>query len=358
MERRPTSILTTLAVSVLALTLIAPWTLAQDPDAIMETRRRAEQGDADAQYNLGYRYVTGIGVPQDRAEAVRWLRLAADQGHTQAEDFLGRMPPMGSQRATDNVAETELPATLPPATGQSPRSGNPFRVPSLRTDAEQGNADAQFNLGVMYANGEDVPRDAAEAVRWYRLAADQGHAAAQYNLGGMYALGEGVLKNDAEAIGWYRLAAEQDHATAQYNLGVHYANGKGVLKDDVEAAHWFRLAAAQGDAAAQYFLGGMYAFGEGVLKDEDEAVRWFRLATEQGHAGAQFSLGVSYAVGRAVLKDSVLTHMWYNIAGANGDETARESRDNLERDMTRAEISRATELARTCMASNYQDCEP
>ena len=50
--------------------------------------------------------------------------------------------------------------------------------------------------------------------------------------------------------------------------------------------------------------------------------------------------------------------MWLNIAGANGNEVARENRDNLERDMTRAEISQATELARTCMASDYQDCEP
>ena len=54
----------------------------------------------------------------------------------------------------------------------------------------------------------------------------------------------------------------------------------------------------------------------------------------------------------------MLAHMWLNIADANGDASARELRDNLERDMTRAEISRATELARACMASDYQDCEP
>ena len=65
-----------------------------------------------------------------------------------------------------------------------------------------------------------------------------------------------------------------------------------------------------------------------------------------------------YANARGVLKDSVLAHMWLNIADANGDASTRELRDNLERDMTRAEISRATELARACMASDYQDCEP
>ena len=66
--------------------------------------------------------------------------------------------------------------------------------------AEQGNAAAQSNLGVMYANGEGVPEDDAEAVRWYRLAAEQGYAAAQFNLGFMYANGEGVPEDDAEAV--------------------------------------------------------------------------------------------------------------------------------------------------------------
>ena len=65
-----------------------------------------------------------------------------------------------------------------------------------------------------------------------------------------------------------------------------------------------------------------------------------------------------YAAGRGVLKDSVVAHMWFNIAGANGNEIARESRDNLERDMMRAEIARAAELARACMTSDYQACEP
>ena len=121
---------------------------------------------------------------------------------------------------------------------------------------------------------------------------------------------------------------------------------------------WYRLAAEQGFASAQYNLGGRYAEGRGVLKDDAEAVRWYRLAAEQGHASAQYNLGVRYTLGQGVLKDSVLAHMWLNIAGAIGNEDARDLRDALERDMTRDEISRATELARTCMASEYQDCEP
>ena len=99
-----------------------------------------------------------------------------------------------------------------------------------------------------------------------------------------------------------------------------------------------------------------------VLEDDVEAVRLYRLAVEQGHedekALAQFGLGVMYWGGRGVLKDQVLAHMWLNIASANGDAAARTARDGLEGDMTRAEIARATDLARACKASNYQDCEP
>ena len=94
------------------------------------------------------------------------------------------------------------------------------------------------------------------------------------------------------------------------------------------------------------------------FEDEAEAVRWYRMATEQGHADAQSALGLMYANGRGVLKDATLAHMWLNIAGANGSEIARKRRNTLERrDMTRAEISRATELARECMDSDYENCE-
>ena len=70
-------------------------------------------------------------------------------------------------------------------------------------------AGAQYNLGLMYANGEGVAEDDAEAARWLRLAADQGHAGAQYNLGVMYASGRGVPEDDAEAVRWLRLAADR-----------------------------------------------------------------------------------------------------------------------------------------------------
>ncbi|HHF3816987.1 TPA: tetratricopeptide repeat protein, partial [Haemophilus influenzae] len=97
--------------------------------------------------------------------------------------------------------------------------------------AEQGNAKAQYNLGVMYGNGRGVKQDYFKAVNWYRKAAEQGHADAQLNLGYMYEKGRGVKQDDFEAVKWYRQAAEQGHADAQFNLGNMYAKGLGVKQD-------------------------------------------------------------------------------------------------------------------------------
>ena len=120
-----------------------------------------------------------------------------------------------------------------------------------RQAAEQGNAKAQYELGVFYADGEGVPQDYAEAAKWFRLAAEQGYADAQFNLGIAYAEGKGVPQDRAEAAGWWRLAAEQSHASAQYGLGFLYEQGEGVPQDTVLAHMWYNLSAAQGNTDAQ-----------------------------------------------------------------------------------------------------------
>jgi TPR repeat protein len=122
----------------------------------------------------------------------------------------------------------------------------------FRPLAEQGNASAQYSLGVMYDNGHGVPQDYAEAATWYRRAAEQGHASAQYNLGIAYDNGRGVSQNYAEAATWYRKAAEQGDARAQNNLGFMYGAGQGVPQDYVQAHMWFNLSASQGGKDAAY----------------------------------------------------------------------------------------------------------
>jgi TPR repeat protein len=84
--------------------------------------------------------------------------------------------------------------------------------------AEQGNASAQYNLGRMYRNGDDVKQDYGSAINWYILAAEQGHANAQFKLGLMYDMGIGVDRDIGTAIMWYTLSAEQGNSNARFRL--------------------------------------------------------------------------------------------------------------------------------------------
>ncbi len=111
--------------------------------------------------------------------------------------------------------------------------------------AEQGDKFAQENLGWFYEYGRGVEQDKSEAVKWYRLAAEQGYADA---VNSVIRLTE---QDDAEAARLYRLAAEQGSDWAQFNLGVCYENGEGVERNRDEAVKWFRLAAEQGDTLAK-----------------------------------------------------------------------------------------------------------
>ena len=98
-----------------------------------------------------------------------------------------------------------------------------------------------------------MPKSTAEALKWYSKAAEQGLAQAQLVLGMVYARGEGVAPDLAEAADWYHPAAAQGHVTAQIELASMYATGEGVQKDLVSAYMWANLAAAQGDEWARDF---------------------------------------------------------------------------------------------------------
>lgn len=276
--------------------------------------------------------------------------------------------------------------------------------------AAQGDAKAQYRIGLLFATGRGVDKDYTEAAKWYRKAAEQGFALAQNNLGVLYHYGRGVSQDDVEATKWYREAAIRGLAVAQNNLGYRYLRGGGVPQNYVFAEVWFALAgpaaskqdeaaraevaghltseemadalrradqwraeisvrqqsnvtsvptglrdlsladwlrlAKQGNPAAQDHLGLMYHQGNGVKRDFREAARWFRLAADQGNTDAQTSLGVMYQDGEGLPKDHVQAHMWYNLASAGGDLSAQQFRDSIEAVMTPAEIANAQRLAR------------
>jgi hypothetical protein len=116
--------------------------------------------------------------------------------------------------------------------------------------ADDGNVDAMFCVGQMYANGFGVDMDDAMAMKWYGLAAGEGHPEALYRLAVMHANGWGVPMNDAAAAGFYRLAAGFGYIPAQAAMGYSYSHGAGVDKNLVKSYMWFAVAAHNGDMTA------------------------------------------------------------------------------------------------------------
>jgi TPR repeat protein/membrane associated rhomboid family serine protease/lipoprotein NlpI len=192
-----------------------------------------------------------------------------------------------------------------------------------RMAADQGDAAAQVNVGGLYANGWGVPQNYPEATQWFRKAAGQGNPAAQNDIGIFYANGRGVPQDYAEAMRWYRMAAAQTYAPAQDNIGSLYETGSGVSLDYAEAMRWFRMAAAQGYAVAQNKIGVLYERGRGVSRDPAEAVRWFQMAAVQGYAPAQGNVGWMIARGDGAPKDCTAARQWFEKAAAAGNEVAR-----------------------------------
>ena len=160
----------------------------------------------------------------------------------------------------------------------------------LRTRAPgRHTARAQADLGSKHARGDGTPVNAAEALRWFRLAAKAGDAAAQFNLGVAYNKGHGVARSMTEATRWLRLAADQGFLDAVSLLGHLRATGatagEGAARaqqDGAEAAQLLGLAAAKADAEAQYSLGVLHREGKRAPQNLAEAAKWFRLAAEQG----------------------------------------------------------------------------
>jgi TPR repeat protein len=227
----------------------------------------AKSGQADAQHNLGYCYLHGIGVEKNEIEGMRWFRLAAEQGLAIAQNWLGYINLF-------SIAENKIEA-----------------VRWFRLAAEQGLAIAQSNLGYCYLNGlGDLPHDAVIAAQYFLSAAQQGNAYGQNWLGSCYLKGLGVKEDKGEAVRLLRLAAEQGLATAQSCLGSCYLKGLGVEENKGEAIRLFRLAAEQGLAQAQSWLGHCYLNGEGLEKNIETARQWFCLAAAQGEETAKVTL--------------------------------------------------------------------
>lgn len=151
--------------------------------SIIELEKQAATS-AEAQYDLGLRYRTGMGVEQNFQEAVKWF---------------------------------------------------------LRS-SKKGNGCAQYQLGYCYFYGLGVTQNYDDAVKWYTASAKQGNDCAQYSLGNCYQNGYGVDQNYKEAVKWYNFAAEQGNSLAQYYLASSYFLGQGILPSNEKAYFWWFIA--------------------------------------------------------------------------------------------------------------------
>lgn len=141
--------------------------------------------------------------------------------------------------------------------------------------AEQGDANAQFNLGLLYARGQGVKQDDGLALQWYHKAADQGLPEAQYNLGEMYFNGRGAFISRREAKLWWMRSAAKDYPPAQFNLGIVYLYGYGSAQDTRKGMRLVTSAAKAGYRPAQTALARIYAEGLfGIPASSEQSSYW------------------------------------------------------------------------------------
>jgi TPR repeat protein len=238
------------------------------------------------------------------------------------------------------------------------------KVAAYRDKAERGDADAAYQLGLAYRNGDGVVQSNALAAFWFqkyaeikkavtsdkknsvtppidtkkqevatyqekkepslREKAERGEEIAAYQLGQAYQAGDGVTESQEQAVYWFRQAAEQGYAAAQNRLGWMYQMGHGVAKDYELAASWYREAAVKKNQYGQTNLGLMYQHGRGVTKDDKLAVFWYSSAAFQGHARAQGLLGWMYAMGRGIDRDDQTAVSWFRKAAEQEDAFAQD----------------------------------
>ena len=192
----------------------------------------------DAILQVARSYDKGLGIVQDKTEAIKWYKKAADSGDTEAEWHLAVKYDLGDGVDADKHKAFQLYLKV-------------ANAPKLFGSIVQaGVAESQRNLGYLYRDGDGIGKDTQESFKWFQKSAENGDDHSQYELGKAYQTGNGVLQDKQEAFNWYLKAANQGNKSAQREMGSIYGDNLGSSQNRIEAYKWYALAAAQGDEYA------------------------------------------------------------------------------------------------------------
>lgn len=337
--------------------------------------KAAELGNVCAQYYVAQMYNKGKGVEQNSVKAIEWYTKAAEQGHAEAQyklaaeldDFsssliwYSKAAKQGHARAQ---YQTGLWAFLGIGTDASNNNKNDDSLknkslPEMMTAAfswykkaaDQGDADAQYELGQLYANNDFDQYDLEKSIIWYKKAIDNGNISAAVSLAECYRYGIGIEKNPAKAFELYKKILEEgSYPNVQYEIALMYEEGVGVKQDTLQALAWYLVAAENGSLKAREKMGDLYYHGTFVEQNYAKAFKWYEQAktlksmymkgymyyygqgVEQNGkkaikpletvAGifpeAQYLLGVIYEEGAWVRQDYKKAKEWYGKACDKG----------------------------------------
>eukprot|EP01130_Rhizamoeba_saxonica_P012447 TRINITY_DN5251_c0_g1_i1.p1 TRINITY_DN5251_c0_g1~~TRINITY_DN5251_c0_g1_i1.p1 ORF type:complete len:513 (+),score=130.91 TRINITY_DN5251_c0_g1_i1:22-1560(+) len=189
-----------------------------------------------------------------------------------------------------------------------------------RTAAEDGDAESQYQLALIYDKGEGVPQDKEVAKQWYLKAADQGHTESEYMVGSIYLNGGFDDQIDYRAAyEWFKKAAAKDHSEAQVNLGFLYLNGSGIERNMIQAKRWIKRAM---DLDNEYALGMMAEIYE-MEGDIQKAIELHKKSAENGNSLSQYHLGQKYIYGNGVSMDIEKGMQYMNTAALTGSSEAQ-----------------------------------
>lgn len=317
-------------------------------------RKAAEQGYDNAQYYLGVAYLLGLGVSRDYEEAASLFRKAAEQGNHIAQYLLGDLylTGKGVQKNYEEAFSWYLKSSKSflPADSANYRLGvcyyygygvtkdltKAVELFRLVPDEWAGGVNSGW-AGLLSKPFKEFSLTEWQKISlyWLKKMAAQGNANAQYNLGLYYEgqVGEISEKNSQanldywkRAVAWFAESAAQGNAKAQYRLGLWYYEGHShatytrAFKDLSKACYWFKKAIEQRNRDAMEHL-----YDDGYMRELPKTVYKLKVAAEQGNGNAQYDLGLYYLLNGGDDSDLFKAAYWLTEADENKNESASEA---------------------------------